>query len=197
MRSVVCITLPQRFGTDGKSLKAAVWLHPSLQSVFALYLQERSALIKHHWIQQILKDMLVFCALVCIVVMKSTLLAWWKKMGPVSQPQTKPQCVCPRGEKMSSRGTENQNFAQCPCSMPGMRVPAFPVGCDSLLLTNITPKKKKIASEIGLRDRNTYTAVAATSQMCCCVWTTRIIWQNVPTFAVFPSFVETNESRLE
>lgn len=49
----------------------------------------------------------------------------------------------------------------------------------------------------GLRDRNAYTAVTATSQMCCCLWTTRIIWWNVPTFAVFPSFVETNESRLE
>lgn len=143
MRSVVYITLPQWFGSDDKSFKAAVWSHPSLQSVFALYLQERSALTKHHWIQQILKDMLVFCALVYIMVMKSTLLAWWKKMDPISQPQTKRQCVCPHGEKMRSQGTENQNFAQSPCSMPGVRVPAFPEGCDSLLLTNIIPKKKK------------------------------------------------------
>ena len=61
-------------------------------------------------------------------------------MDPTLQPQTKPPCVWPRGEKMSSQGTEKQKFAQASCSMPGVHVPAFPVGCDALLMTEVTQK---------------------------------------------------------
>lgn len=86
---------------------------------------------------------------------------------------------------------------QASCSVPGAHVPAFPVRHDCFNDQSCTKKKKKKNLKIWLHDRNASTAVTATSQMCCCLWTTRIIWWNVPTFAVFPSFVQTNESRLE
>lgn len=62
-------------------------------------------------------------------------------MDPTLQPQAQLPCVWLRGENMSSRGTENQKFAQAACSVPGVHVPAFPVGRDSLLMTKVTQKK--------------------------------------------------------
>lgn len=75
--------------------------------------------------------MSIFNALECIMVMEATLLAWWK-MNPTLQPQTKPPCLWPCGEKMSSQGTETQTFAQvlaahqwCTCQVFQLDVTLF------------------------------------------------------------------------
>lgn len=120
-------------------------------------------------------------------------LLTWQKMDPTLQPPTQPCCVWSHGEKGTLREQKTRNLlqllAQCQDHVCQLFQP------DRTLLTTKVTHNPPLKA--GLHDRNAYTAVAATSQMRCCLWTARIIWRNVPTFAVFSSFVETNESRLE
>lgn len=74
------------------------------------------------------------------MVLKATLPAWWK-MNPTLQPQTKPPVLMAMRGKDELPGNRNPKVCSSSCSMPGVHVPGFPVGCDSLLMTKVNKKK--------------------------------------------------------
>ena len=140
MRSVFYVRLPQWFGSNTKSLKVADWSHPSLQSIFALWLQARSTVIKHQWIQTNPKRHVCF---LCAGMYygdegnPSNVVEEDRTYITVSIQAT---MMWLHREEMSSWGTQTQKFLQASCSMPGTHVPAFPVRHDSLLMTKVTQK---------------------------------------------------------
>lgn len=69
--------------------------------------------------------------------MKATLLAWWK-MNAALQTQTKPPMLMAMRGKDELPGNRNPKLCSSSCSTPGVHVPGFPVGHDSLLMTKVT-----------------------------------------------------------
>lgn len=82
----------------------------------------------------------IFSALEYIMVIKATLLAWWK-MNPTLLPQTKLPVLVAMREKGELPGNRNPKVCSSFLSTPGVHMPGFPVGHDSLLMTKDTPKK--------------------------------------------------------
>lgn len=105
-----------------------------------------------------------FSALRYILEVTATLLTG-QKMDPSLQPPTQPCCVWSHGEKGTLREQKTRNLLQLLAQCQGHVCQLFQP--DRTLLTTKVTHNPPLKAR--LHDRNAYTAVAATSQMCCCL----------------------------